>query len=546
MPEPMEQKRKIGYNSVAVGIFVLTAFVLYFLFSWVTPPMLDDFMFLRDYMLHNDESQKLTLKGFLGFSQFMRATDNSRLMNLLWPVYGIAAPKFVLSALIGGSMAFTLYLIAKLSAPGGKVSPFWFVFVWIATIIALPWRGNMITGVFAENYMVSSAFNLLFIFLLCRKYGNGDNIRPLTAVCLVLLSVFTGALHEGFSAPVLVGIGIWFCIRRFKVPGVWWMMTVAYALGLLWLLTSPSLWINLSISDTFVQTPPFNIKYALPLLLPTLLLVLSGATAAAIPKLRTEIRQMFADPAFIIIMVSYIAEITLMVRLGFKANRMAWVLNIFAITMLSYMFQRLTRSRIKHCKTGALKLAYRGGYIVILIFYINVLHWQIHFKKQQEAIFSQLKQSAFGTIYYDFDPSCPKTTLLHPTHTTWWDRHNNNQFNRFAPEGKIYAVVPAALSDLSEPFDSLPAVEGNAGMCQYKGVLLHKDIDVKCLSTRKWDIEPIANEAPLNIVSADGEVFDSMDAMFLRFIAPTGERMIYVRPLHYKVRGPYSRVDFSN
>lgn len=67
MPEPMEQKRKIGYNSVAVGIFVLTAFVLYFLFSWVTPPMLDDFMFLRDYMLHNDESQKLTLKGFLGF-----------------------------------------------------------------------------------------------------------------------------------------------------------------------------------------------------------------------------------------------------------------------------------------------------------------------------------------------------------------------------------------------------------------------------------------------------------------------------------------------
>lgn len=83
-------------------------------------------------------------------------------------------------------------------------------------------------------------------------------------------------------------------------------------------------------------------------------------------------------------------------------------------------------------------------------------------------------------------------------------------------------------------------------MCQYKGVLLHKDIDVKCLSTRKWDIEPIANEAPLNIVSADGEVFDSMDAMFLRFIAPTGERMIYVRPLHYKVKGPYSRVDFSN
>lgn len=71
-------------------------------------------------------------------------------------------------------------------------------------------------------------------------------------------------------------------------------------------------------------------------------------------------------------------------------------------------------------------------------------------------------------------------------------------------------------------------------------------MDVAPLSDRKWDIEPIANVANLDIVNENGDVYDSMESLFLRFIAPTGERMIYVRPLHYKVKGPYSRVDFSN
>ncbi len=545
MPEPMEQKRKIGYNSVAVGIFVLTAFVLYFLFSWVTPPMLDDFMFLRDYMLHNDESQKLTLKGFLGFSQFMRATDNSRLMNLLWPVYGIAAPKFVLSALIGGSMAFTLYLIAKLSAPGGKVSPFWFVFVWIATIIALPWRGNMITGVFAENYMVSSAFNLLFIFLLCRKYGNGGNIRPLTAVCLVLLSVFTGALHEGFSAPVLVGIGVWFCIRRFKVPGVWWMMTVAYALGLLWLLTSPSLWINLSNSDENSIHINFDIKYMLPILLPSIGLILTLAVIWVKSSYHAIFQKMLADPIFIIISFAYIAEIILMARLGFNFSRTEWILNIFCISLLTYILQHLRRNFSTTHRLTSHSITFLG-FSIIVAFYINVIHWQIYFSNQQKEMFSQLKDSTHGTMYYDYDTRCSKITLLHPTYNVWWQWHNLYQFNRFAPAGKTFVPVAKALSDLSIPFDSLPPVCGNAGMRQYKDVLLHRDMDVAPLSDRKWDIEPIANVANLDIVNENGDVYDSMESLFLRFIAPTGERMIYVRPLHYKVKGPYSRVDFSN
>ncbi|MDE5982187.1 MAG: hypothetical protein K2G92_03620, partial [Duncaniella sp.] len=55
----------------------------------------------------------------------------------------------------------------------------------------------------------------------------------------------------------------------------------------------------------------------------------------------------------------------------------------------------------------------------------------------------------------------------------------------------------------------------------------------------------VANNSNFCYQNVSGEKFENMPTVLSRFISPTGEKLIYIQPLHVKVKGPYTVINIS-
>ena len=156
-----------------------------------------------------------------------------------------------------------------------------------------------------------------------------------------------------------------------------------------------------------------------------------------------------------------------------------------------------------------------------------------------------MHDSDTGTAYFDYNIIVPKTTLLHPVYDTWWNYCTLNQLNRQAPENKIYSVVPLAMKNLTMPVDSLSSIPGTAKAYQFGDFAIMHDYQLITPNLMYEPFEIVANIFNVSYRNASGEIFDNMPSVLYYFIAPTGEKLIFIQPLHTKVKGPYTHIDIS-
>lgn len=495
---------------------------------------MDDFMFLRDYLDHNGDNAYLTIDGLINNAEFLRDTDNSRLPNILWPLYGMFTPKSVLALILGAAMGTVLYTGARMTSDK-PLTPCWFILFWGLCIGMLPWRGGMITGVFASNYFISSALILVFLYLLSSL---GHSKKRNETVIAVVIGLFAGMSHEGFSLPVMAALIFYSGLKRFKMPAVWWTSVLALSTGGIWLVTAPGMWLRLRSLDESGSGINFDLKFYGPVLTAFCLMVLSAGVCLCRPTWRIKLRNLFLNQNFTVCFIAAIAALVLSVRAGMSV-RALWAVELFSIICFVSILRQtgLIGCRMLRCIGVA-------GFILIMIFYANVIFWQKKIDDQHEEIVALIASSDSGTAYFDYNIYVPKTTLLHPVNTTWWEQWHLNQYNRMAPDGKIFNVVPVELSDLTVPVDSLPDMSGSAGLKSYKNCLLAGD---RSLMSEQFIGQPFVPQAcnhELTYQLADGRVYADMPTLYSRFISPRGEKLIYVRPLHVDVTGPFKKVDF--
>ena len=178
-------------------------------------------------------------------------------------------------------------------------------------------------------------------------------------------------------------------------------------------------------------------------------------------------------------------------------------------------------------------------------FYANVLRVQHSIYEQNSRIETALEASASGTVFADVDIRVPHSTLLHPVNDIWWNWlhiYSANELEKSLGGERLIAVVPAALAQLDT--DAMRAVPGTAGVFDYRGILLAHD---RPLAYSHWTgpLDTPALPVQLTLTDADGEVYEDFDCLAERFTTTDGLRMLWIRPLHADVDGPFIEVSGS-
>lgn len=538
---------------------MLLAALTYALFSFYVPYIGDDYALVADYMTANGGSGDLTAAGFLKFVSCFREIDNGRLDNFIFVVMRLACAKWLLAAVVGLSASVMIWAAARLVSPVRRVLPFVIMAVWGWIAFTFPWRGDGMGVDNSFNMLLPSAVSLLFL-LLVRKAGRNaiGSAAALTGGCV--FAFCAGWIHEGYSMPVCCGLGLLALLRRFRLSWQFWAVALCYLAGTLYAVSAPGLWLRLSAVHTDGPAA-VNLKTQLSLMIST-------ATALAVTLViglgilarhgwRIVAAWFSAEPLRITVAGIFFASVVVAFSTAFCNARVWWICSLFGTVfmfqVIAPVFQNLSR-RVLVCAAAL-------AFALIAAFYANVIRVQKSISDEETSIRQAMAESDYGTVYRDYDIAIPKTTLLHPVNAHWRNVLHITGYNIVMADGRLFSVVPECLSGLTDgmadfiegksgasapPSDDPEKwpqpLPGSAGLFAFGNALLKAD---EVLVERLWtgdDAERDCMYETYDYLCSDGRRFDRMPSIVIRFLSPSGRRLLYVAPAHAKVTGPYVSV----
>lgn len=241
---------------------VLLIYVCFVAIYWVTPLYGDDLCFIKDYAAHTG-SNGLTIRGVCDFFVYNWHTENGRIPNLLFVTpfvmaFGRHAGALILAIFATGMVAETALLSARI-AGRPRVAGVHLAFVWAVSTATLSWYNNCFLASHTLNYVLPTWMMLWLVRLIvltseCKITGWRF---ALTAVFALLC----GWMHEGCSAMLLGGLGLWIISRKFRVPASTWIVVAMVVVGFALTMSSPMIWMRVSLesralADAAVATPP--------------------------------------------------------------------------------------------------------------------------------------------------------------------------------------------------------------------------------------------------------------------------------------------------
>lgn len=495
-----ESGKGYRYKKVALGAMMALIGAVYFVFSYFVPEAMDDLMFKSQY-LELGNGNGLTWDGLMDFAEFLRHTDNSRLCNVLWPVYGMFAPKWVTAMCIALAAVELVWLLTNIM--GGMANVWRVGLVWGMVAFGLPWQGDMMTGVFASNYLFGSVFSLWFVWLLIRSECR-------LGVGAVIVALLAGMMHEGFSTAVIGGGGIWILYKRFRLSHEQWVLTLAYVAASVWTLTAPGIMLRMGVTRSNL--------YGLDLRWVMTLWPLWALMAAWCMALLRKWRKGMVDETLIMLTAAALVAFVQTLVIGDGYSRALWIVDLFALAgLLRFVGKLLTE------KVG--RFADRIVTLATAAFYCGVVYWQIRATDDYNRILALYRESESGSVYYDCIGWAPRYTLHHPVAGLWDKPWHVECFNRLVADDRKLMVLPATFADVDMGFDNMTAI--GDGVRSYNGCILMAD--------RSLGLTDEGAERLCLYVQSVRLIFEYSDlvteAVLKRFVAPTGERLIAVVPL---------------
>ncbi|MGM9861900.1 MAG: DUF6056 family protein, partial [Muribaculaceae bacterium] len=156
--------------------------------------------------------------------------DNGRFANVVGAVM-LLLPRWLSAVLLGGAVAFSMVLSARIAGIWRKSVPAYIalVFLWV---FALPWNDKMLTLVFSYNYVCGAVLSLMLLSCALRA-------KKMSIIASFALALITGLWHEGFSGPVLCAIAaLAVTHRRYRTKRIGAML-LGLALGIAYLWLAP-------------------------------------------------------------------------------------------------------------------------------------------------------------------------------------------------------------------------------------------------------------------------------------------------------------------
>lgn len=505
---------------------IVSIFVIYAVFSYLCPTMVDDLMFWCKYLDANGGCPNPSFFGYCTYVKDLWLYENGRLANMLCAPVVLWVPRAVWAILLSAVICMVFLLSARLVNGNWHFSPVSLMCVWIGGILFLPWRdySSLMLTDYALNYFPSTLLTLGTIL----AASNTDNhIKYKTSYPAVLLmGVFAGIFHEGFSLPLIAGLTTVAVMRRFRMPRQWWGIYMALIAGCSVCVGSPAIWTRFF--ETVEEPSAFHLLPYIKSFVKTtplfFIFVIMSVMALLIPKMRNMSKECLSDKLnqYIVLTAIYGAIMVIALKAPVRATTgLNMLLIIFFLRIIRSA--KLPRLRISNLVAVA-------ALMITGLFYAGVLNIQYDIYEENNGIINQLKLIAKNkSIYKDTICRSPWWMLGHPVTGIWYTRMQALYINRIygRPED-IPPVLPQILRYYD--FDKPVSIPGNVGYFQAGDILLMR------LDTADVDDMPSGWRFTL----ADGKEMGSY-VTFIPFSVGS-EHWIAGFPANSHVKGPFMKI----
>ena len=511
-----------GSSLQAGGVLAVVAAV-YAVMAYIVPLALDDYVFIDTYMnALPDAGSEFSLRRWMAFASTVRSEDNGRLANILSPISTLFTPKWQYAVITGCVTAAYVWLLARLvrgSTPDWRL----LAAVWAVVLVALPWRNNLFVADYELNYIYTGM--LLLATLLEAERAAEGKAGVAETVAAVGMAFVAGWMHEGFSAALVFGAGVWAIGVKLKMPAKWWAVMIALGCGLLVALTAPGVWLRFDAQHgpqyrSMAKVLAYNyVSLAMIALLACMLLVRAW---------RRQLRGLLSCRLFVVSIGASLVGLLYSFAIRFQP-RMAVISATFAIVAIGCIVRhwRVAKS-VARC--GALHAIVM---LLCLLFMANVIRVQSILTAEVEDVIGQMTASPHGVAFYDVRDHHQDhlSTLGMPLRLYWVEGFSFSSLAQVLDQDEPIAVVPVALR--TARLAQAKTVPGNAGMSLLNGCLVGAPIEgYKQVFQTYYDV-----------TLADGRRCPSMLVLCQQFVSEAGERMMYYRLLDVPATTPVAEVN---
>lgn len=497
-------------------ILLVTMAVVFGLYSFFTPYVIDDMMFTGEYLRCNGGDSTFSLSSLADYARQVRQVDNGRLSNILVPVVTLMTPHWLFAAITGAGFALMFYLMTRIARIPAERRAGIILVTWALSLILLPWRNYIIVCDYLLNYLYPTLFILAFVILMAE--ATDGRLSAGRFVAALVIAPIAAWFHEGFSFSICMGLAALAMVRRFRLSGQWWALAVVFGAVAVYVALAPGI-LNRANNEFNGMGVWEKAKFVLSILpaVGAALCVFAGCSFSA--RLRPVVRTLLGRPAFLILLVAMVSLSALLLILN-SDSRSGWPCEIFALIILQSFvpFLHLRPSKVLNGALIAL-------YCAMVLFFCHVIRWQYRFWVQHRQIEALMNESPTGTAYYDIiDPrSARVSTLFMATRNPWVLPYQFNVINNnnAAGEGRYFSVVPTVLRDYSEGAGR--PVAGSANLIDYKGVLVGEDGHYVEQGNGYYSDDEV-----YDIVGADGTLYPGVHCMRVRFADSDGKYQMYV------------------
>lgn len=523
---------------------ILFIYVCFVAIYWVTPLYGDDLCFIKDYAAHTG-SNELTIRGICDFFVYNWHTENGRIPNLLFVTpfvmaFGRHAGAFILAIFATGMVAETALLSARIVGRP-RVAGSHLAFVWAVSTATLSWYNNCFLASHALNYVLPTWMMLWLVRLVILT--SEHKISGWRLALTAFFALLCGWMHEGCSAMLLGGLGLWIISRKFRMPASTWIVVAMVAVGFALTMSSPMIWMRVSlenhaVADVAVATPPMptipltanpapvytRIWNLLWRVMP--LLIILGVTAGVslcFTRGREALTELWQRQYMRIAAFSVVTGIAMWTVLARHNAGVTWFPQAMGLVLFSALAFKFVDGRIP---AKALKWATGLTFAAIGAVFVSATAWTSSKNKEFQEIMAEAQASPNGTVFRDLLPRPHAPTLRLLPEEAW--RSNMHLFAINSHENKVINVVPAALRDFSAAKGR--RINGNAHLMEYKGALIAP------YSPLEYDRIDLPCEVPTDyydyVLAVDGEDggFPRLTTRYV-FTAADGTRWLYLEPV---------------
>lgn len=219
-------------SASATRTLICSTAVTTLLFWWayyIFPTVADDIAFLAFWNKNiTPDNSGYTFQGWLRFVHHIRTTDNSRLCNLIAPVWLVYIPLWLRTLLAALATAGSIIMLSRLGFR--RFSIIGTALMTCAAVILLPWRDLLLLNDYTLNYVYAGLISLILTGYLCGAIPTPSSRYGHTL--LFLLALLAGCWTEVFAVPTLAGLACVALARRLRMPGWWWGCIAALAAGM--------------------------------------------------------------------------------------------------------------------------------------------------------------------------------------------------------------------------------------------------------------------------------------------------------------------------